>query len=276
MICQHGACLVRRFSGLKDIRNRMFAGEPALLATPNQKNRSTETACVVSAEHAYDRLADAYDAAYGSPLARAENTLAFRLVQRAGCDRGQILDLGCGTGLFLEHAPVAPERYVGVDISNGMLSVARHKFPRHTFLQGDMADLSSLPDCSFDSIVSLFASFAYAAEPERVVAEIQRVLAPGGRFLVMTLGVRHRRRTPYTVEALGMLVPWRLWRAADLRRQFARFDDVRVYGTHALIDGWLAAKPATTTYACLAVEAATVGRALPRSCRYLIVTGGAR
>jgi hypothetical protein len=51
---------------------------------------------------------------------------------------------------------------------------------------------------------------------------------------------------------------------------------VRVYGTHALIDGWLAAKPATTTYACLAVEAATVGRALPRSCRYLIVTGGAR
>ena len=231
---------------------------------------------VVSAEDAYDRLAEAYDGAYSSPLACAENALAFRAIRRAGCDRGRILDLGCGTGLFLEHAPVAPDRYVGVDISCGMLSVARRKYPRHTFLHGDMADLSSLPDRSFDSVVSLFASFAYVAEPARAVAEIKRLLAPGGRFLVMTLGVRHRRHTPFTVEALGMSVPWRLWRAADLRRQFAGFDDVCVTGTHALIDRWLASRPAAAAYGWLAAEAATVGRALPQSCRYLIVRGGAR
>ena len=107
-----------------------------------------------------------------------------------------------------------------------------------------MADLSSLPDRSFDSIVSLFASFAYVADPERVVAEIRRLLAPGGRFLVMTLGVRHRRHTPYTVEAVGMSVPWRLWRAADLRRQFAGFDNPRVSGTHAVsIAGWPPSRP---------------------------------
>ena len=240
------------------------------------KHRADQGGQVASAEQAYDRLAESYDGAYSSPLARAENALAFRLVRRAGCDRGRILDLGCGTGLFLEHAPVAPARYVGVDISHGMLSVARQKFPRHSFLHGDMAELSSLPDRSFDSIVSLFASFAYVAEPERAVAEIKRLLAPNGRTLVMTLGERHRGRTPYTVEAAGMSVPWRLWRAADLRRQFAGFRDVRVFGTHALADRWLAARPAATAYAWLAAEAATVGRALPQSCHYLIVTGGTR
>jgi len=276
MTFKHRSYRAERFRERKAILDRMLSGVAALLTTQYSTASATRNARVVSAEHAYDRLAEAYDAAYSSSLARAENALAFRAVRRAGCDRGRILDLGCGTGLFLEYAPVAPNHYVGVDISSGMLSVARHKFPRHTFLQGDMADLSSLPDRSFDSIVSLFASFAYVAQPERVVAEIERLLAPGGQFLVMTLGVRHRRRTPYTLESLGMTVPWRLWRVADLRWQFAHFDRVRVSGTHALVDRWLAAKPAATTYAWLAAEAATIGRALPRSCHYLIVTGGAR
>ena len=124
--------------------------------------------------------------------------------------------------------------------------------------------------------MSLFASFAYVAEPERAVAEIRRLLAPDGRFLVMTLGVRHRRRTPYTAEALGMSVPWRLWRAADLRQQFSGFDKLRIIGTHAVVDRWAAAGSATDAYALLAAEAATVGRLLPRSCHYLIATGGAR
>jgi SAM-dependent methyltransferase len=154
-----------------------------------------------------------------------------------------------------------------------MLGVARRKFPRHTFRQADMADLSALPDRSFDSIVSLFASFAYALEPDRVVAQIARLLAPGGRFLVMTLGARHRRRTPLTVEVLNMAVPWRLWRAGDLRRQFARFRDVRVCGTHAAVDSWLGGRSGLAAYAWLAAEAATIGRALPWGCRYLIVTG---
>jgi hypothetical protein len=72
---------------------------------------------------------------------------------------------------------------------------------------------------------------------------------------------------------MGMSVPWRLWHAADLRRQFASFEDVCVSGTHAVVDRWIADRPAIATYAWLAAEAATVGRALPRSCRYLIVTG---
>ena len=276
MICNYRSCWAGRFGGLKAIPNLMSSGVASLLSTSHRKDPAAPTAHVVTAEYAYDHLAASYDAAYNTPRARAENALMFRSIRCAGCDRGRILDLGCGTGLFLEHAPVAPERYVGVDISGGMLSVARHKFPHHTFAQLDMADLSSLPDRSFDSIVSLFASFAYVADPERVVAEIRRLLAPGGRFLVMTLGARHRWRTPYTVEAVGMSVPWRLWRAADLRRQFAGFDNPRVSGTHALIDRWLATKPATTTYAWLAAEAATIGRALPQSCHYLIATGGAR
>ena len=264
---------MHRSEALKALQNSMFLSVAARLPVAQRKNPATRIARIVSAEHAYDRLAGSYDAAYSSPLARAENSLAFSAIRRAGCDHGRILDLGSGTGLLLELAPLAPERYVGVDISSGMLSVARHKFPRHTFLQADMADLSALPDRSFDSVVSLFASFAYAMEPERVVAEIKRLLIPGGRFLVMTLGARHRRRTPYTVESMGMSVPWRLWRAADLRRQFAGFEDVRVMGTHAIVDRWIAARSATVTYAWLAAEAATLGRVLPRICRYLIVSG---
>lgn len=94
-----------------------------------------------------------------------------------------MLDVGCGTGALL--AAIAqtssPGRLVGVDVSPGMLAVARAKLAGRAALV--VADAARLPfaDRSFDVAVST-SSLHFWPEPGRALAEIARVLAPAGRL----------------------------------------------------------------------------------------------
>lgn len=231
---------------------------------------------IVSAERAYDLLAEKYDVEYNTTVARVENETVFAMVRKAGCDRGHVLDLGCGTGLFLEYCPIGLRNYTGIDVSSGMLAVARKKFPGHAFYQADMADLSFLPAGSLGSVVSLFASFAYALEPERVIAEIGRLLAPGGRFFVMTLGPRYGAGRPEILAGLNVAVPWRMWEGKELRRQFEPIGRTRLRGMRAVSNHRLGRLPYRLMRAYRGLETAIVGRAWPAGCDYQIVSGAKR
>lgn len=88
-----------------------------------------------------------------------------------------ILEIGCGTGLLLKELDPIASHAVGIDISRGMLQQARAR-GLHV-VEGSVTDLP-FPDASFDTVYS-FKVLAHVAEIERAVAEIARVMRPGGR-----------------------------------------------------------------------------------------------
>ncbi|HYU59188.1 MAG TPA: methyltransferase domain-containing protein [Solirubrobacterales bacterium] len=90
---------------------------------------------------------------------------------------GRTLDLGCGVGH--SYALLAPRTTVGVDIDADALSSQ----DRETHV----ADMRALPfaDASFDSVLAV-QSLEHAPDPDRVLAEARRVLAPGGVAVFVT------------------------------------------------------------------------------------------
>ena len=98
------------------------------------------------------------------------------------------LDLGCGGGRFRDWLPkkIVPEgHYFGQDISAEMIQLARAKFSAENFQIGSMTDLSAYEEASME-VVSAIASFHHllsATEQRQCLAEVFRVLKPGGFFL---------------------------------------------------------------------------------------------
>ena len=118
---------------------------------------------------------------------RAFRANAKRLVQSTVGPGDRGLDVGVGTGLLAEYgSPIAAD-YVGVDISAAMLSRAARKIVAaemtNVALRFGRADSLPFEDDSFDVVISSFM-LPHIARRERtaVLAEMGRVLRPGGRF----------------------------------------------------------------------------------------------
>ena len=74
----------------------------------------------------YDAIAESYDSLFKDEVSIEENNkIASMLFDVPGI----ILDVGCGTGLFLDILKVSPDEYFGIDPSNKMLEVFRKKHP---------------------------------------------------------------------------------------------------------------------------------------------------
>jgi ubiquinone/menaquinone biosynthesis C-methylase UbiE len=104
----------------------------------------------------------------------------------------RLLEAGCGSGLLCRHIAerVAPDGHVtGVDVSSGMVAAARQFATRIgleeqlTFEVGQ-AEALAYPDGVFDAALAA-RLLLHVAEPERVVAELRRVVRPGGRVALM-------------------------------------------------------------------------------------------
>lgn len=99
-----------------------------------------------------------------------------------------LLDLGTGTGRILEMFGPRLERGLGVDLSLDMLLLARARIERAglrhcSVRQGDIYDLE-LPAGSFD-VVIIHQVLHFLDDGARAIREAARVLAPGGRLLVI-------------------------------------------------------------------------------------------
>ncbi len=92
----------------------------------------------------------------------------------AGADA---LEIGCGTGLILQRLSEVAKSAVGIDISRGMLQTAHERGLKT--LEGSATALP-FADASFDAVVS-FKVLAHIEEIELAMAEVGRVLKPGGR-----------------------------------------------------------------------------------------------
>src|SRR5262245_48693873 len=99
-----------------------------------------------------------------------------------------LLDLGTGTGRLLELFAPQLERGLGLDLSLGMLALARSRLDRaglrHVSVrQGDIYDLA-LPKDAFDVVV-IHQVLHFLDDGARAIAEAARVLRPAGRLLVV-------------------------------------------------------------------------------------------
>jgi demethylmenaquinone methyltransferase / 2-methoxy-6-polyprenyl-1,4-benzoquinol methylase len=99
---------------------------------------------------------------------------------------GSALDVACGSGkLTAQLARVAGRegRVVGLDFSPQMLEIARHDHPGIEFLEGDALNLP-FDDARFDASTIAFG-LRNLADPGRGLREMQRVVKPGGRSVVL-------------------------------------------------------------------------------------------
>lgn len=112
-----------------------------------------------------------------------------RLVTLAGIGPGdRVLDIGCGTGYLSRRAAKATGptgRVVGVDPSEPVIAYARRKSPPWCEFQVAGGDAIDGADGSFDVAVSSLAMHHIPADRrEATLAEIHRLLRPGGRLLI--------------------------------------------------------------------------------------------
>jgi SAM-dependent methyltransferase len=128
-----------------------------------------------------------------------------------------VLDIGCGEGQVARLAAglLGVERVVGIDPTGAQLAVARERGGGVSYSQGVAASLP-FPTASFDAAVACLV-FEHIDDADAAIAEVGRVLAPGGRFLFFLnhpllqtpgsgwiddriLGEQYWRIGPYLVE----------------------------------------------------------------------------
>ncbi|MBD2412201.1 methyltransferase domain-containing protein [Nostoc calcicola FACHB-3891] len=133
----------------------------------------------------YDRLASVYDRRWKKYIS---DTLDFLKNWAEISPLDTVLDVACGTGelerlLLTEHSTL---KIVGVDISEEMLAIAKEKCSVYPQVSFHTASASALPfaDDSFDVIVSA-SSFHYFSEPLAALIEMQRVLKPNGKVVIL-------------------------------------------------------------------------------------------
>ena len=184
-------------------------------------------------ERSYDRVAELYDRAYTDIRVRAaEWRWVADKAARARAELGRplrVLEIGCGNGTLLRTLDDNDDIDfgIGADSSAGMLARARER-------SGDRARLRfikvngpalDVPDDHVDVVIS-FLSFRYL-DWDPVMAEIRRVLAPGGRLWVVDMVVH-----PVRMRELGVLTRSAIahLRARRARPQFAK--DLAALTTH--------------------------------------------
>lgn len=120
------------------------------------------------------------------PGTEEEHRIALAMLAISPGDR--VLDVACGPGNFTRDFALASGKglVVGIDASRTMVEVAVRDNPMGNvaYLRGDARDLP-FGDGSFDA-VCCFAALYLIEEPMRALAEIVRVLAPGGRLALMS------------------------------------------------------------------------------------------
>lgn len=151
----------------------MTAGEPV-----------RERRVAVGVQAAYDAVAVAYerqlgDELDGKPLDRA---LLAGFAELAGA--GTVADVGCGPGHVTRFLAGRGADVVGIDLSPGMIAVARERAPGLEFAVGSMLALSA-GDGAWAGAVSLY-SIIHLPLNDRVTAcrEFARVICPGGWLLI--------------------------------------------------------------------------------------------
>ncbi len=96
---------------------------------------------------------------------------------------GEVLEVGTGTGLALPGYPDTVTSVTAIDVDDEALARARQRRPDARLLSASVESLP-FPDASFDAVVSSLV-FCSVEAPARALAEVFRVLRPGGALRML-------------------------------------------------------------------------------------------
>ena len=128
----------------------------------------------------YTAWSETYDAPGTNPAIILDESLTDAVF--AAAPRGRALDVACGSGRQVARLAALGYEVDGVDLTPAMLELARARCPDATLCVGGWDDLP-YEDASFDVVTSALA-LCHAADLRPPIAELARVLRPGGWLVV--------------------------------------------------------------------------------------------
>ena len=177
----------------------------------------------------------------------ADSAVEDRMRAMLGATLGRLVDIGTGTGRMIELFGPSADHAIGVDRSPEMLRLARAKLDGTggwELRQGDIATLP-LSEGSADTVI-LHQVLHFIPAPEAALAEAARLLAPGGRLLIVDFAPHEREelRTQDAHARLGFsdaqIAAW--FAAAGLALTTTETLD----GGELTVKLWLGTRPALT------------------------------
>lgn len=162
---------------------------------------------VLPVELAYDLSAPFYDDWSWQRFWRAHEYPVVRGVlerQRRGRKHAlDLLDVGCGTGWYLQHLRDLCRDKVGVDLSGGMLAVAGNRLPDALLNQGDARNLD-FPAGRFDTVVCTRV-LSHMAQVKPAISEMRRVLGKTGTLVLSDVDASHEYNVTRLPVATGQI-----------------------------------------------------------------------
>ncbi|TYB92640.1 MAG: class I SAM-dependent methyltransferase [Kosmotoga sp.] len=133
----------------------------------------------------YDEIAEFYDSMYEEPYWYLYHNLLEKLIM-AQKPKGNILDIGTGTGRWAIYLAKKGNNIKAIDISKKMLSVAKQKANAAEidmdFLEASGEELP-FSDNYFNVVTAFGDVLSYTDDFEKMLKEVKRVLVPGGKLL---------------------------------------------------------------------------------------------
>lgn len=164
----------------------------------------------------YDEFSERYDHGRDHGYHALIDELEVKVLDQFVRDR-DVLECGCGTGLILNRIKPLARRAAGVDLSPGMLEHARRR--GHEVHHASVTELP-FADASFDVAYS-FKVLAHVEPIEQALAEMARVLRPGGHLIAEFYN-------PWSLRYLVKRVkpPTRISEQTNDEAVFTRYDDL--------------------------------------------------
>ena len=147
-------------------------------------------------------------AVYTSEIASSElvsdnpvhQRLFFGYVSSEQYAKGNLLEVGCGTGRGLDILVNSADHYTGIDKNEGLIKEHTEKYPNSKFSYQSVPPFANIADNSMDTVIT-FHVIEHIKDDNEFVKEIKRVLKPGGTAIVTTPNVEMRlARNPWHIR----------------------------------------------------------------------------